>query len=271
MNSELNKKYQELIKVFNELDSAIVAFSGGIDSSLLLKVAYGVLGDKILAVTADSPSLPRRELEETKKIAQQIGIKHLIINTEETKNEKYLQNPNNRCYYCKAELYFKLRNVAHQLKIKNIVNGTNFDDLSDYRPGLKAAEEYNVVSPLKEAGLTKNDVRELAKELGLDIWDKPSSPCLSSRIPYGQEITLMKLSMIERAEDFLKEFGIRELRVRHFGNIAKIEVNEKDKQLIDENIDLIEKKFSEIGFKEIEVANLRSGNLNLMINVRAEN
>ena len=271
MNKELEQKYEKLKSSIKKLDSAIVAFSGGIDSALVLKVAHDVLVDNVVAVTADSASLPRRELEETKKIARQIGAKHLIISTEETKNEKYLENPNNRCYYCKSELYIKLKNISEKLGIKNIVNGTNFDDLGDYRPGLKAADENNAASPLKDAKLTKNEIRELAKHLGLEVWDKPSSPCLSSRVPYGQKITLKKLAMIEEAENFLKDFGIRELRVRHFGNAARIEVNENDKFIVNNNINSIQKKFNEIGFNEVIISNFKSGSLNVMINVRAEN
>ena len=271
MENKLKQRYEELKKIMERLDNAVVAFSGGIDSTLVLKAAHDVLGDKVVAVTADSPSLPRRELEETKKIAKQIDARHLIISTEETKNKDYLKNPGNRCYYCKSELYSKLKIVSAQLGIKNIINGTNSDDLSDYRPGLRAADENNVISPLKEAKLTKTDVRELAKHLGLGAWDKPSSPCLSSRVPYGQEITMKKLSMIEQAENFLKDFGIRELRVRHFGNIARIEVKENDKPVISKNFSPIQKKFNEIGFNEIIISNFKSGSLNLMINVRAEN
>ncbi len=265
MDKELIQKYEQLKKSITRLDSAIVAFSGGIDSALVLKVAYDILGEKVIAVTADSPSLPRRELEETKKIAEQIGARHLIINTKETKNQNYLKNPSNRCYYCKSELYTNLRDIAAQLGIKNILNGTNLDDSGDYRPGLKSADENDIISPLKDAKFTKNEIRELAKSLGLEIWDKPSSPCLSSRVPYGQEITLKKLSMIENAENFLKNFGIRELRVRHFGNIARIEVNENDKSKINDNIDLIEKKFDEIGFNQVIISNFKSGALNVMI------
>ncbi|MBI2658530.1 ATP-dependent sacrificial sulfur transferase LarE [Candidatus Woesearchaeota archaeon] len=266
MNKELRQKYWELKKIIERLDSAIVAFSGGIDSALVLKIAHDVLGNNAVAVTADSPSLPRRELEETKKIAQQIGARHLVISTEETKNEHYLKNPSNRCYHCKTELYSKLKIISEGLGIKNIVNGTNLDDLRDYRPGLQAADENNVISPLKDAKFTKNEIRELSKHLGLEAWDKPSSPCLSSRVPYGQEITMKKLSMIEKAENFLKDFGIRELRVRHFGSMARIEVKEDDKPIVDENFNSIRKKFGEIGFNEIIVSGFKSGNLNLMIN-----
>ena len=271
MDKQLNQKYGELKIIIKKLGNAIVAFSGGVDSALVLKVSSDVLGDKVIAVTADSPSLPRRELEETKKIAQQIGAKHLIINTEETKDDNYLKNPSNRCYYCKSELYSKLKIVSEKLGIKNILNGTNLDDLGDYRPGLSAADENNVISPLKDAKITKNEVRELAKNLGLQIWNKPASPCLSSRVPYGNEITLKKLSMIEEAENFLKDFGIRELRVRHFGGIARIEVNESDKTIINDNFHLIENKFNEIGFNKMVISNFKSGNMNVMINVRAEN
>lgn len=265
MNEEIKEKYVELKNSIRRLDSAIVSFSGGVDSTVVLKAAYDILGDKVIAVTADSPSLPRRELEEAKKIAEKIGAKHLVINTEETENENYLKNPSNRCYYCKSELYTKLKIIAEQFGIKNILNGTNFDDLSDYRPGLTAADENNVVSPLKYAELTKNEVRELAKHLGLEIWDKPSSPCLSSRVPYGNEITMKKLAMIEIAENFLKDFGIRELRVRHFGNAARIEVNEHGKKIIDDNFFSIKQKFHQIGFGEIFVCDFKSGNLNLMV------
>ena len=271
MDNELLKKYEEMKDLIKRLDEVIVAFSGGIDSALVLKVAHDALGNKVFAVTADSPSLPRKELEETRKIAEKIGANHIIINTEETKNGLYLENPSNRCYHCKTELYTKLNIVASNLGIKHIINGTNYDDIGDYRPGLKAADENNVISPLKDAKLAKKDVRELAKHLGLEVWDKPSSPCLSSRIPYGQEITLKKLEMIESAENFLKEFGIRELRVRHLGSSARIEVHEEDKQMIIDNLNFIEKKFNDIGFNEIKISNFKSGSLNVVLNVRAEN
>lgn len=271
MEDKLIQKYGQLKNSIKRLDGVIVAFSGGVDSALLLKVSHDILGEKAVAVTADSPSLPRRELEEAKRIAEQIGAKHFVISTNENKNECYLKNPSNRCYYCKSELYASLRGIAGQLGIKSILNGTNLDDLGDFRPGLGAADENNVISPLRDAKLTKNDVRGLAKHLGLDIWGKPGSPCLSSRIPYGQEITLKKLSMVENAENFLKNMGIRELRVRHLGSTARIEVNENDKSKINGNIGLIEKKFYEIGFNRVIISNFKSGNLNAMANVRAEN
>lgn len=271
MENQLIQKYEKLKDQIGKLGSAIVAFSGGIDGALVLKVAHDTLGSNAIAATADSPSLPRKELEETKKIAKQIGARHFIIETEETENEEYLKNPSNRCYYCKSELYSKLKILSAELNIRNIINGTNFDDINDYRPGFLAADENNIMSPLKDAKLTKKEVRGLAKYLGLEIWDKPSSPCLSSRVPYHDEITLKKLSMIEEAENFLKERGIKELRVRHFGDMARIDVNEEDKQVIKDNFTSIQKKFNEIGFNEITISNFKSGSLNVMINVRAEN
>ena len=266
MEAELVQKFENLKDEIKKLDSAIVAFSGGIDSVLVLKVAHDILGENVVAVTADSPSLPRRELEEARKIAEEIGANHLVINTAETENKDYLKNPSNRCYYCKTELYSKLKQVSGQLGIKSILNGTNLDDLGDYRPGLKAADEHNVMSPLKKAKITKNDVRELAKFLNLRYWDKPSSPCLSSRIPYGQQITLKKLKMVEEAENFLKDLGIRELRVRHFGKNAGIEINEDDKIIINNNLSSVKQKFMEMGFEGILISNFKSGNLNIMIN-----
>ena len=265
MNIQLMQKYEALKNSLKKLDSAIVAFSGGVDSVLVLKAAYDVLGRKSIAVTADSPSLPRRELEEARKIAEEIGAKHIIISTEEVENENYLKNPANRCYYCKTELYTKLKVLSKKLGIRNILNGTNLDDLGDYRPGLKAADEHRIISPLKDANLSKNDVRKLANHLNLKSWDKPSSPCLSSRVPYGQEITLKKLKMIEKAENFLKDLGIKELRVRHFGNKARIEIKEEDKNMLNVNLKSINKKFNEMGFNEIIISNFKSGNLNLVM------
>src|SRR3989344_5305837 len=263
MEEQLINKFENLENEIGRLGSAIIAFSGGVDSVLVLKAAFDALGQNAIAVTADSPSLPRRELEEAKKIAEGIGARHLVINTNETENKTYLKNPGNRCYYCKTELYAKLKQLSIQLGIKNILNGTNLDDLGDYRPGLQAADEHKVISPLRDAKLTKNEIREMARNLNLRSWDKPSSPCLSSRIPYGQQITLKKLKMIEDAENFLKGLGINELRVRHFGTAARIEVNENDKVSINNNFDLINKKFNEIGFNEIIISDFKSGNLNL--------
>lgn len=267
---ELEYKYKNLTRIIRKFRTLIVAFSGGIDSALLLKVANDSLEDRVLAVTADSPSIPRRELEQAKRIAEKIGARHLIIHTDETKNGNYMINPFNRCYFCKSELYSKLLEVAMSKKIQFIANGANLDDLQDYRPGLQAAQEYHIVSPLKDARLNKGDIRALAKRLNLEIWDKPASPCLSSRVPYGQKITLRKLDMIEKAENYLKDLGIKELRVRHFGKKARIEVNKISLKSIQTNYLSIDNKFIEIGFEEIEIKELKSGSLNVFLNLNSK-
>ena len=236
-------KYAQLRGFIKNLKRLIIAFSGGIDSTLVLKVAHDDLGDGVLAVTADSPSVPRNELREAERFAKSIGARHLIIQTDEMQNQSYVQNPANRCYFCKSELYSKLAEVAGRENFQFIANGTNTDDLGDYRPGLQAAEEFQVVSPLKEALLTKTEVRLLAKKLNLEIWDKPASPCLSSRIPYGSSVTAEKLAMIEAAENFLKSLCIKDLRVRHFGQKARIEVSKKELVFIEKNFHKISAKF----------------------------
>ena len=265
MEKPISEKYEKIRHTICSLGRAIVAFSGGVDSALVLKLAHESLGDNAIGITADSPSVPRREIEEARKIAKDIGANHMILNTEETSNEDYMKNPENRCYYCKTELYSKLRKAADKLRIGNIMDGTNFDDISDYRHGLKAAEEHKIISPLKDAMMTKNEVRMLARELGIPIWEKPASPCLSSRIPHGQEITLKKLSMVEEAENYVKDLGIKELRVRHFGQIARIDIREEDRPTIHNNFSLIKRKFNEIGFKDINISNFKSGSLNILV------
>ncbi len=260
-------KFVELQKYIKNLRRLIIAFSGGIDSTLVLKVAYHVLGHNALAVTADSLSVPRTALDDARRLAKTIGVRHLVIETGEMQNHNYLQNPANRCYFCKSELYSKLAEIACREKFQFIANGTNLDDLGDYRPGLQAAEEFQVVSPLKEARMTKAEVRLLAKKLHLKTWDKPASPCLSSRIPYGSAVTAKKLAMIEAAENVLKEMRIKDLRVRHFGKKARIEVPPKEFVLIEKNFHEISAKFRTIGFDKIDLAEFRSGSLNAGLNL----
>ena len=248
------------------MGSVAVAYSGGVDSALVLAVAHSVLSGNTLAVTGNSASMAQRELTAATNLAKTLGVTHHVINTGEVASPDYAANPINRCYYCKSELYSKLREVADQHHLKHIVNGTNVDDLEDHRPGLVSAREASVRSPLCEAGLTKQEVRNLARQLRLPVWDKPAMPCLSSRIPYEQSVTPEKLAMIEQAEDFLISLGFTQLRVRHLGKSARIELPTKDlERFYKENLfEPVRKRFLEIGFQQMMVdpEEFRSGRLN---------
>ncbi len=270
MDNIAEQKLNTLKKELSKYDDLIIAFSGGLDSALLLKVAHMVLGERVLAVISDSPSIPRSELNNAIQFARETGARLRIINTKEIENQDYSQNPDNRCYFCKTELYEFVEQVAQEEGTRYIANGTNLDDLGDYRPGLKAADEHQVVSPLKDAGLAKEDIRLVAKKLDLEIWDKPASPCLASRIPYGSSVTPAKLAQIEEAEEFVKSFGARELRVRHFGERAVLEVNPHYRDIVDSNYQEITSKFATIGFHEVEIKEFQSGSLNKLININAK-
>lgn len=263
---ELIDKEHLLKSNLKSMESVLVAFSGGVDSMLVLAVAHSVLDKNVLAVTAQSPSLPNRELSATVELASQIGVEHLIVQTDEMSSPNYKQNPIDRCYYCKSELYGKLEKIAEDRKLKTIVNGINLDDMGDHRPGIGAAHEANVKSPLCDAEFSKQDVRDLSLKLGLSTWDKPAMACLSSRIPYGQEVTEEKLSMIEQAEDILLAMGFKQLRVRHHGDIARIEFNKEDISRFFSNglADKVQKKFADIGFNftTVDIAGYKSGRLN---------
>lgn len=204
--------------------SSIVAFSGGADSSLLAKVAFDLLGQRALAVTAVSPSLPKREREEAERITREIGIPHLFIESREMEDERFKENSIERCYFCKSELFERLKEIAAQRGFQSILYGGNLDDENDFRPGSKAALQSGGKAPLKEAELTKEEIRIISKELGLSTWDKPAMACLASRIPFGEEITLQKLHQIESAEEALADMGFKQFRVRHHGEIARIEI-----------------------------------------------
>lgn len=218
-------KFEQLKALFAEMEWALVAYSGGIDSTLVAKIAHDVLGDRALAITAVSPSLLPEDLEEACIQAAEIGIAHELVNTHEIDNPNYRANPVNRCYFCKSELHDTLKPLALERGYPYVVDGVNADDLSDYRPGIQAAKERGARSPLAEVGLSKAEVRALARQLGLSCWDKPAQPCLSSRFPYGEEITIAKLQRVGRSEAYLRKRGLKNFRVRSEGDTARIELS----------------------------------------------
>ena len=257
-----------------KLESAVVAFSGGIDSTLVLAVANKVLNGRVLAVTAKSDSVPERELRAAKELTQALDINHKVIRTEEMSSPDYLKNSGNRCYYCKSELYAKLAMVSSQYKITSILNGINLDDLGDHRPGILAAKEAGIISPLVESQLNKQDVRNLARDMGLTNWGKPALACLSSRIPYGQPVTAKKLSMIDKAEEIFLEEGFKEVRVRHYGDMARIELLKTEIPILMKN-GLYKKtmhRLKNIGFQKITIdpEGYRSGSLNEALDLNGE-
>ncbi|WP_373527563.1 ATP-dependent sacrificial sulfur transferase LarE [Nostoc sp.] len=266
----LTEKFEQLQGLFKEMEQALIAYSGGVDSTLVAKIAYDVLGDRALAVTAVSPSLLPEELEDAKVQAATIGISHKIVQTYEMENPNYTSNPVNRCYFCKSELHDTLKPLALQLGYPYVVDGVNADDLHDYRPGIQAAKERGARSPLAEVGMTKAEVRQLSQQLSLHWWDKPAQPCLSSRFPYGEEITVDKLQRVGRAEIFLRKLSWQNLRVRSEGDTARIELPpEQIKEFVlTTDLQKLVSAFQDFGFiyVTLDLEGYRSGKLNQVLN-----
>jgi uncharacterized protein len=258
-------KYEQLLENLRRLRRVVVAFSGGVDSTFLLKAAVEALGrGNVLAVTSDAETYPERERREAIALAKEIGSQHLVIQTSELNIPGYAENPINRCYYCKQELFSHLIPIAQERGYDHVVFGAIADDLSDYRPGFKAALEKGVRAPLQEVGLTKTEIRALSHQLGLRTWDKPSFACLSSRIPYGEVITQEKLTMIDKAEQFLMDIGFRQVRVRQHDKLARIEVLPQDIQKLASFNEMIVSKLKSIGYMyvTIDLQGYRTGSLN---------
>lgn len=269
---DLEAKRDRLLEILRGLGRVAVAFSGGIDSTVVAKAARLALGDRAVAVTADSPSVPRAELDEACRLAREIGIGHRMVQTEEFEDAAYVRNDGTRCYYCKDELYTRIEALLPELGAEVVCSGANLDDQGDYRPGLKAAAEHAVRHPLQEAGFTKADVRALARLWGLPTWDKPASPCLSSRLAPGVEVTRERTARVEAAEAHLHALGYRECRVRlHEGELARVEIPAEDlPRLADpEWREGLVRRLKELGFKfvTLDLEGFRSGSLNALVSL----
>ena len=266
LDVELAHKLDVLCESLNEFDRLAVAFSGGVDSSLLLKVASDVLGDGVMAMTGRSPSMPQRELDETVAFCNAYNIRQVIVDTHEFELEGFDHNPPDRCYHCKRELLSCIRDAAAAYDIWVVAEGSNLDDQGDYRPGFRAIKELDIVSPLRGAGMTKADVRSLAKHLGLPNWNKPAFACLNSRFAYGEHITFERLDMVDKAETFLRDMGFENVRVRFHDNIARIEVSPSDiNKLVEEDArKSVSEKLKSLGFLyvSVDLEGYRIGSMN---------
>jgi len=270
-NLKKHKKLNLLVKKISEMNSLVLAYSGGVDSTFLAVISNYALGNNMVAVIADSPSLPKSELDYAIEHVKKFKIPYTVIKTQELMREDYIKNNSNRCYFCKDELYVHLKSILLNKGFKFIVNGTNFDDLGDHRPGLIAAKDHTVYSPLAEVSLTKKEIRDLSKLIGLPTWDKPAQACLSSRIPYGTKVSVNSLNQIEKAEEYLHQQGFNQVRVRHHDKIARIEITQKEfSNLFDENCrKKINDYLKSLGYLyvTIDLDGFRSGSLNDVLNL----